>query len=46
MEKGEEPIKVEFSCKFSKKKSSYDYDTFIEVNFKETVPPKEDVLLS
>lgn len=43
-DKGQEPIKIEFSCKFTKKKSSYDHDTILEVNFKETVPPKEDMI--
>lgn len=42
--KDKEPIKIEFSCKFTKKKSLYDHDTILEVDFKETVPPKEDVV--
>ena len=41
-EKGLMPLKVEFTCKIVKKKDSWTDEAFIEVNFKETVPPKED----
>lgn len=42
--KGQVPLKVEFTCKFIKKKDAWNDDVFLEVHFKETVPPKDDVV--